>query len=58
MASQDDSMGKLNKDKKNLEETVKKTQDALKAEEDKVNHLNKVKQKLEGVLDEVTIIPI
>lgn len=53
MAQQDEQIGKLNKDKKGLEDTVKKTQDSLKAEEEKVNNLNKLKQKLEATLDEV-----
>jgi len=43
----------LGKDKKALEETIKKTQADLAAEEDKVNHLNKLKQKLEASIDEV-----
>jgi len=46
-------VAKLSKDKKALEETIKKTQADLAAEEDKVNHLNKLKQKLEASIDEV-----
>jgi len=53
MAAQDEVIGKLNKDKKALDENLKKTQDSLKAEEDKVNNLNKLRQKLESTLDEV-----
>merc|ERR1719239_919586 len=45
MAAQDDANAKLSKEKKNLEE--------LQAEEDKVNHLNKLKAKLEQTLDEL-----
>ena len=45
----------MSKDKKALEETIKKTQADLAAEEDKVNHLNKLKQKLEASVDEVGI---
>jgi len=55
MARQDETIGKLGKDKKALEETIKKTQADLAAEEDKVNHLNKVKQKLESQIDEVNM---
>ncbi|KAH3748170.1 hypothetical protein DPMN_182668 [Dreissena polymorpha] len=54
MSQQDEQIGKLTKEKKALDDTVKKTQDALKAEEEKVNNLNKLKQKLESTLDEVT----
>jgi myosin heavy chain 6/7 len=54
LAKQDENAAKLGKDKKALEETLKKTQSDLAAEEDKVNHLNKLKQKLEGQIDEVS----
>ena len=53
MGNQDDSIAKLNKDKKNLEEQNKKTSEDLAAMEDKANHLNKLKQKLEQSLDEL-----
>lgn len=53
MSQQDEQIGKLSKDKKNLEELQKKTLEDLQAEEDKVNHLNKLKSKLEQTLDEV-----
>lgn len=53
MAQQDESIGKLNKEKKSLEETNKKTQEDLQATEDKLNHMGKLKQKLEATLDEV-----
>jgi hypothetical protein len=35
-----------------MEEVQKKTMDDLQKEEDKVNHLNKLKTKLEQTLDE------
>ena len=53
MAQQDEMIAKLNKDKKGMDEAHKKTLEDLQKEEDKVNHLNKVKQKLEQTLDEV-----
>ena len=53
MAQQDDMIAKLNRDKKSMDETQKKTMEALQQEEDKVNHLSKLKQKLEQTLDEV-----
>ncbi len=46
------SAGKLSKEKKNSEEQNKKLSEDLAAEEDKCNHLNRQKQKLEGQLDE------
>ncbi len=55
MAQQDDLVAKLNKEKKNLEEHNRKVTEGLQAEEDKVNHLNKVKAKLEQNMDEVEI---
>ncbi|XP_021367481.1 myosin heavy chain, striated muscle-like [Mizuhopecten yessoensis] len=53
MAQQDEQIGKLNKERKALEEANKKTGNALQAEEDKCNHLNKLKAKLEQTLDEL-----
>jgi hypothetical protein len=53
MAQQDQSIAKLTKEKKRMEETNQKTLEQLQQEEDKVNHLNKVKSKLEQTLDEV-----
>lgn len=55
MAAQDEMIAKLKKDKAAMDEGQKKTLEALQAEEDKVNHLNKLKQKLESTLDEVGI---
>ena len=53
MAQQDDQIAKLGKEKKAMEEQQKKTLEDLQAEEDKVNHLSKLKTKLEQTLDEV-----
>lgn len=53
MAQQDEQIAKLSKEKKAMEELQKKTLEDLQAEEDKVNHLSKLKTKLEQTLDEV-----
>ena len=53
MARQDEQIAKMQKEKKNTDEVLKKTQEDLQAEEDKCNHLNKLKQKLEQSIDEV-----
>ena len=53
MAAQDEQIAKLQKAGKNLDEQHKKTLEDLQAEEDKVNHLTKLKGKLEATLDEV-----
>lgn len=53
MQNLDTQIAKLTKEKKNAEESNRQLSDQLQAEEDKVNHLNKVKQKLEANLDEV-----
>ncbi|PSN34122.1 Myosin heavy chain [Blattella germanica] len=53
IAHQDELINKLNKEKKNQGETNQKTAEELQAAEDKVNHLNKVKAKLEQTLDEL-----
>jgi len=54
-ARQNESIARMGKDKKAMDETIKTTQSALAAEEDKCNHLNKLKQKLEQNLDEVSL---
>lgn len=54
MASQDEVIARLNRDKKSMDEGTKQLNEKLQAEEDKVNHLNKLKQKLESTLDEVS----
>lgn len=53
MARQDEAIAKLNKDNKSGGENLRKTQEDLQAEEDKCNHLNKLKQKLEQNIDEL-----
>lgn len=53
IAHQDELINKLNKEKKNQGEVNQKTAEELQAAEDKVNHLNKVKVKLEQTLDEL-----
>ena len=53
MASQDESVAKLTKEKKALQESHQQTLDDLQAEEDKVNTLTKAKTKLEQQVDDV-----
>lgn len=53
IAHQDELINKLNKEKKNQGEVNQKTAEELQAAEDKVNHLTKVKNKLEQTLDEL-----
>ena len=53
MASQDESIAKLTKEKKALQEAHQQTLDDLQAEEDKVNTLTKAKTKLEQQVDDV-----
>lgn len=53
IAHQDELINKLNKEKKNQGEINQKTGEELQAAEDKVNHLTKVKVKLEQTLDEL-----
>jgi len=53
MSQQDETMAKLTRERKRLEEQNSKTTEQLQAEEDKVNHLTKLKTKLEQTLDEL-----
>ncbi len=53
MASQDEAIAKLTKEKKALQESHQQTLDDLQAEEDKVNTLTKAKTKLEQQVDDV-----
>ena len=53
MASQDEGLAKLTKEKKALQEAHQQTLDDLQAEEDKVNTLTKAKTKLEQQVDDV-----
>merc|ERR1711936_1490056 len=52
IAHQEDLIGKLGKEKKATGESRQKTEEDIQAMEDKCNHLNKVKGKLEQALDE------
>ncbi|XDV54565.1 hypothetical protein PO909_022824 [Leuciscus waleckii] len=53
MAAQDESVAKLTKEKKALQESHQQTLDDLQAEEDKVNTLTKSKTKLEQQVDDL-----
>ena len=50
-----ESYAKLSKDKKGVEEALAERSDQLAASEDKVSNLNKVKNKLEGTIKEVSV---
>ena len=50
MQQQDENIAKLNKEKKHQEEINRKLMEDLQSEEDKGNHTNKVKAKLEQSL--------
>merc|ERR1739844_309576 len=53
IANQDEVINKLNKEKKHLMENAAKSSEDLQASEDKVEHLSKIKTKLEVTLDEL-----
>merc|ERR1712241_708878 len=53
MAHQEDMVAKLQKEKRGAGDSKQKTEEDIQAMEDKCNHLNKVKGKLEQALDEV-----
>merc|ERR1712106_259132 len=53
IANQDEIINKLNKEKKHISESGAKATEDLQVASDKVDHLNKVKQKLESTLDEL-----
>merc|ERR1719391_1384339 len=53
IANQDEIINKLNKEKKHLTECGAKSSDDLQVASDKVDHLAKIKQKLESALDEL-----
>merc|ERR1712088_548029 len=53
MAHQEDMVAKLQKEKRSAGDSKQKTDEDIQAMEDKCNHLNKVKGKLEQALDEV-----
>jgi len=53
IANQDEIINKLNKEKKHISENSSKSAEDLQAASDKVDHLGKIKQKLEQTLDEL-----
>jgi hypothetical protein len=53
MFLQDEVLSKLNKEKKHLAETMAKSSDELANNQDKMDHLNDVKAKLEKTLDQM-----
>merc|ERR1719458_1383593 len=53
IANQDEVINKLNKEKKHISENAAKSQEDLQVAEDKVAHLNQIKNKLESTLDEL-----
>lgn len=55
MASLDENIAKITKEKKALQEAHQQTLDDLQAEEDKVNTLTKAKSKLEQQVDDVSV---
>lgn len=56
MAGLDETIAKLTKEKKALQEAHQQTLDDLQAEEDKVNTLTKAKIKLEQQVDDVCLV--
>merc|ERR1712170_152805 len=53
IANQDEVINKLNKEKKHMNENASKAMEDLQAAEDKVDHLAKIKAKLDATLDEL-----
>merc|ERR1711874_759610 len=53
IANQDEVINKLNKEKKHISENAAKSTEDLQVAEDKVGHLNQIKNKLESTLDEL-----
>merc|ERR1719348_2980572 len=53
IANQDEIINKLNKEKKHISENSAKSSEDLQGASDKVDHLMKVKSKLESTLDEL-----
>ena len=52
ISHQEELIGKLGKEKRSVGDTRQKTEEDIQAMEDKCNHLNKLKAKLEQALDE------
>merc|ERR1719238_963861 len=53
IANQDEVINKLNKEKKHVSENAAKSMEDLRVAEEKVAHLNQIKNKLESTLDEL-----
>merc|ERR1711988_791423 len=53
IANQDEVINKLNKEKKHIAENSAKSSEDLQVANDKVDHLMRIKQKLESTLDEL-----
>merc|ERR1719167_1478549 len=53
IANQDEIISKLNKEKKFFQENNNKAAEEVHQAQDKVNHLNMVKNKLESTLDDL-----
>merc|ERR1719429_810837 len=53
IANQDEVINKLNKEKKHVSENAAKSAEDLTVAEDRVSHLNQIKNKLESTLDEL-----
>merc|ERR1712179_659806 len=53
IANQDEVINKLNKEKKHIAENSAKSSEDLQVANDKVEHLMRIKQKLEATLDEL-----
>merc|ERR1711997_758798 len=53
IASQDEVINKINKEKKHVNEGASKASEDLQVVEEKANHLNNVKSQLEATLDEL-----
>merc|ERR1719415_390509 len=53
IANQDEIINKLNKEKKHVQENASKSSEDLQTATDKVDHLMKIKTKLESTLDEL-----
>merc|ERR1712203_783461 len=53
IANQDEIINKLNKEKKLISENAAKANEDLQVAQDKVDHLSKIKTKLEVILDEL-----
>merc|ERR1711997_1439095 len=53
ISEQDEVLNKLNKEKKHASENQSKAQEDFQSAEDKLNHLNGMKTKLEATMDEL-----